>query len=67
MTGKIKKLVVDRGFGFIKPQDGSDDVFFHISGLQKPLQLEELREGDHVSFATQDGAKGPKAVQVQKI
>lgn len=68
MTGVVSRLVSDRGFGFIKPDNGGGkDLFFHLSGLQKPLKFESIREGDHVSFATEEGDKGPKAVQVQKL
>jgi CspA family cold shock protein len=33
-TGKIKMYNEDRGFGFIKPDDGGDDIFFHVSALR---------------------------------
>ena len=38
MTGRIKKILTDKGFGFIEPDDGSDDVFFHRSRLGAKTQ-----------------------------
>lgn len=64
MTGKIKR-VTDKGFGFITP-DGSDkDVFFHHSSLSG-ITFEELREGDAVTFDTEDSEKGPRAINVAR-
>ena len=44
MTGRIKKILQDKGFGFISPDDGGDDVFFHRSRLGPKIQFEDLRE-----------------------
>lgn len=67
MTGIIKK-VSDRGYGFIT-QDGGGDIFFHANGLSG-VTIEELREGDKVSFETEeavkDGQKKINAVNVQR-
>ena len=49
MTGTIKRIVQDKGFGFIKPDDGTEDIFFHRSRLEPGAQFEDLREGDEVS------------------
>jgi len=65
MTGTIKKIVRDKGFGFIVPDDGSDDVFFHRSRLGPKLQFEDLREGDEVEFQVRPGEKGPQAFDVK--
>lgn len=61
MFGTIKKIVKDKGFGFIVPDDGSDDVFFHRSRLAPKVVFEDLREGDAVEFQVSKGEKGPQA------
>ena len=61
MYGTIKKIVKDKGFGFIVPDDGSDDVFFHRSRLAPKVEFEDLREGDEVEFQVTKGEKGPQA------
>ena len=65
VTGTIKRIVRDKGFGFITPDDGSDDVFFHRSRLGPRIEFEELREGDEVEFQTRPGEKGPQAFNVK--
>ena len=64
MTGTIKKVIRDKGFGFIVPDDGSDDVFFHRSRVER-VQFEDLREGDEVEFQVRPGEKGPQAFAVK--
>ena len=61
-TGKIKKLVRDRGFGFISDTDGRE-VFFHQSGL-KEGQFDSLKEEQAVEFEIEDSPKGPRAISV---
>jgi len=61
MYGTIKKLVRDKGFGFIVPDDGSDEVFFHRSRLAPKVVFEDLREGNDVEFQVTKGEKGPQA------
>ena len=61
MYGTIKKIVKDKGFGFIVPDDGSDDVFFHRSRLAPKVEFDELREGNEVEFQVTKGEKGPQA------
>jgi CspA family cold shock protein len=65
MFGTIKKIVRDKGFGFIVPDDGSDDVFFHRSRLAPKVVFEDLREGDEVEFQVSKGEKGPQANNVK--
>jgi CspA family cold shock protein len=65
MFGTIKKIVRDKGFGFIVPDDGSDDVFFHRSRLAPKVVFEDLREGDEVEFQVTKGEKGPQANNVK--
>lgn len=64
MTGTIAR-VTDRGFGFIKPDDGQKDVFFHAKDLVE-VAFNDLREGERVSFEIVDGPKGPAAANVQR-
>lgn len=60
--GKIKRLVTDRGFGFIEGEQG--DLFFHHSEVQGKT-LEEMQEGDVVEFEIGEGRKGPCATSVR--
>jgi CspA family cold shock protein len=59
--GKIKKIVSDRGFGFIEGERG--DLFFHHSEV-KGVTFEELREGQTVEYEVGQGKKGPCATSV---
>lgn len=52
-------------FGFITPEGSDKDVFFHKDALVG-VSFEELREGDMVSFDTEQSEKGPRAVNVQR-
>ncbi len=62
MTGKIKKLVRDRGFGFIAGEDGKE-VFFHQSGLVEAT-FDALNEDQAVTYDVEKSDKGPRAVNV---
>lgn len=64
--GTIKKLVSDRGFGFISREGNDKDLFFHSKELQG-VTFEELREGDKVQFEVAEGPKGPNATNVSRI
>jgi CspA family cold shock protein len=64
MTGTIARLT-DRGFGFIKPEQGDKDVFFHARSLVD-VMYDDLREGDAVTFDVEEGPKGPSAVNVKR-
>jgi CspA family cold shock protein len=59
MTGDIKRLERDRGFGFIRPAGASEDVFFHSSALQG-LVFDDLREGQTVEFEKQADDRDPR-------
>ena len=61
-TGTIKKLILDKGIGFIEGQGG--DVFFHHSALVG-LTIEQLREGMQVEYDEGTGPKGPRAENVR--
>ena len=64
-TGTVKFFNTDKGFGFIKPDDGGADIFVHISALQAS-GLATLSENQKVSFETEPDrrGKGPKAVNL---
>ncbi len=61
--GKIKKLVRERGFGFISDDDGRE-LFFHQSALVG-LTFESLTESQEVTFEVESSPKGPRAVNIQ--
>jgi len=64
-TGTIKKLVMERGFGFIKPDAGGSDIFFHCTALAQKSDFDALAEGQKVEFTEGDGKGGrPKAEDV---
>lgn len=65
MKGTIARLT-DRGFGFIKPDEGDKDVFFHARSLSEGLMYDDLRENDPVTFEVEEGPKGPAAVSVAR-
>ena len=64
-TGTVKFFNATRGFGFIAPDDGSKDVFVHISAVQQS-EIEYLVEGQKVSFDVEEEARGPKAVNLSE-
>jgi cold shock protein len=61
-SGTIKRLVRDRGFGFIR-DDGGQEWFFHRSSVQG--SFDQLNEGQRVSFEEEPSAKGPRAGNVR--
>ena len=62
-TGTVKWFNGSKGFGFIAPDDGSDDVFVHFNSIVME-GYKSLEEGQKVNFETEDGPKGPAAVNV---
>ena len=60
--GTVKFFNSSKGFGFIKPEDSSEDIFVHESGL-----IDEIRENDQVKFDVENGRKGLNAVNVEVI
>ncbi|SMC81073.1 cold-shock protein [Moheibacter sediminis] len=60
--GVVKFFNETKGFGFITPEDGGDDVFVHVSGLRS-----NVRENDKVSYDLERGKKGLNAVNVTVI
>ncbi len=60
--GTVKFFNNTKGFGFITPEDGNKDVFVHQSGL-----IDEIAEGDKVSYDVEEGQKGLNAVNVKVV
>ena len=65
-TGTVKWFNDDKGFGFITPDDQGADHFVHHSGINAD-GFRTLREGARVSFESEPGPKGPKAVNVTPV
>ena len=65
VKGRIKKLVRDRGFGFVRGDDGKE-VFFHRSGLGA-TDYDSLSEGDVVEYVVQEGPRGARAENVRAV
>lgn len=60
--GTVKFFNDSKGFGFISPSNGDQDIFVHVSGLQ-----DDIRENDKVSYDVENGRKGLNAVNVKVI
>lgn len=60
--GRVEFFNDNKGFGFIKEQDSQEKYFVHVNGL-----IDEIAEGDKVSFELEKGMKGMNAVKVKKI
>ncbi|OHA79538.1 MAG: cold-shock protein [Candidatus Yonathbacteria bacterium RIFCSPHIGHO2_01_FULL_44_41] len=65
MKGIVKK-VTDKGFGFITAEGLDKDLFFHSNSLVG-VAFDDIREGDEVTFETEDGPKGKSAVNVERV
>jgi CspA family cold shock protein len=65
-TGTVKWFNDDKGFGFITPDDGGQDLFVHQSAIVGE-GFRSLSEGAKVSFDAEEGDKGPRAVNVQTV
>ena len=67
-TGTIARLVTNRGFGFIRGQQG-DEIFFHASGVTGGTTYDYLQEGQTVSFDKEQDTRGrgERAVNVQVV
>lgn len=61
-TGVVKFFNDTKGFGFIKSDEGGEDIFVHSSGLKSPI-----RENDKVQFEVQEGKRGMNAVNVTVV
>ena len=56
--GTVKFFNATKGFGFIKPDNGSADIFVHVTGL-----IDEIHENDRVTFEVENGKKGLKTIK----
>lgn len=66
MTGKIARVIVDKGFGFLRGDADGVERFFHRSAVWGS-PFETLREGQPVEFEEEKNPKGPRAKQVQVL
>lgn len=62
MKGEVKFFDERKNYGFIEPEDGSEDLFVHRNDVEE----ESLTDGDIVEFESEKGEKGPRAVNVTK-
>jgi CspA family cold shock protein len=63
-TGTIKKVISDRGFGFIRADD-EKEYFFHRNSLDSSLDFDRLNGGEKVEFEIESSPKGPRAGRVR--
>jgi cold shock protein len=63
-TGTVKWFNAEKGFGFIVPDDGSQDLFAHYSAIEAS-GYRSLEEGQKVEFEVTDGPKGPQAASIK--
>ncbi|HEX2201911.1 MAG TPA: cold shock domain-containing protein [Longimicrobium sp.] len=66
LTGIVEFFKDDKGYGFIRPDDGSKDVFVHHSSIQME-GFKSLKRGDKVEFEILDDPKGPRATDVRRV
>ena len=65
-TGVVKWFSTQKGFGFITPDDGSDDVFAHFSNIEG-TGIRNLYEGKRVEFKIENGPKGLNATEIVSV
>jgi cold shock protein len=65
-TGTVKWFNATKGYGFITPTDGGDDVFAHFSAIEMD-GYKTLKEGQHVEYEVQQGPKGPQASNIRAV
>ena len=64
--GTIKTIQNDRGFGFIAPDGGAEDLFFHHSAVESPT-FEELRQGQRVEFEPGSDPRNPSRQRATQV
>jgi CspA family cold shock protein len=65
-TGTVKRFNTEKGYGFIRPDDGGSDLFVHYTSIQT-TGFKELAEGAKVEYDVIEGPRGPEAVRVVTI
>lgn len=63
-TGKVKWFDSKKGYGFILPENGKEDIFVHFSSIKSNEEFKTLKEGMAVEFEITEGKKGKQAINV---
>ncbi|MDQ0189551.1 cold-shock protein [Alicyclobacillus cycloheptanicus] len=66
MRGTVKWFSSEKGYGFITPEDGGNDVFVHFSAINSQ-GFRTLNEGDQVEFDVEEGQRGLQAANVERL
>ena len=64
-TGTVKIYILDKGYGYIAPDDGSKDIFFDSNNLETPNH--HIAEGQRVEYETTLTRKGPAAIHIKTL
>jgi CspA family cold shock protein len=65
--GKVKWFDAEKGFGFIKPDEGGKDIFVHRNNIEGLSYNEGLNDGEEVEFDVEETPKGLSAVEVRRV
>lgn len=65
-TGTVKWFNTEKGFGYIEPDGGGNDVFVHFSAIMGD-EFKDLTEGQRVSYDVEEGSRGPAANNVMRL